>query len=103
QADAIRREVADTLTPLFAAADFRPAWWHIATIVEALLGLGELDEAARQLGRITFADVAEWQLEATVRQLMQLARLRASPGKNVDEDHSPRSRFLREHFPRETR
>ena len=58
--------------PLFAAANFQPAWWHIATIVEALLGLGEIDRADRQLARIAISDVPDWQSHRGHRTLLEL-------------------------------
>ncbi len=80
EAAAIRRDI------LARVGDRDAGWWTLATLAEAHAGLGEYAEAAALLRRRK--DVADWQLEATARQLATLTRLHdatAVPGSPVWE------------------
>jgi predicted acylesterase/phospholipase RssA len=60
-------------------------WWFYATLAETCFGLFRYGEARYWIGRGKKAcPVADWQLEATSRQVAALARLAAHGGGRVD-------------------
>ena len=60
-------------------------WWLPATIAEANLGLGRLQEAREALERaMGIAEVSDWERESTARQLARLTWLRLSAPKESD-------------------
>ena len=79
----IRKELVDAITAR-GASDH----WSLATLGEALFGLGgRFDDAAEVLARVrAHPDQAPWKLETTATQLGTLARLR-SFGAPADAGH----------------
>jgi predicted acylesterase/phospholipase RssA len=100
QAKAIREDLVKVLAPL-AADPAQPQlatdWWFLATLAEAYFGLGDYDQARAWILRARDqAQPADWELEATLRQLAKLARLQAAAGQVAGEDmeNSPGWRVL---------
>jgi len=91
EAKAIREDIATHLPPLLNDPKYtflRNAWWFYVTVAEALFGLGLYPQAKKWLEDAKqIPGVADWEFEATARQLAALARLRGSsyqPG-SVDQ------------------
>jgi predicted acylesterase/phospholipase RssA len=58
-------------------ADKAQDWWSLATLAEALFGLGKFTEAESVLvGAVASIAISDWEKESTTRQLASLRRLR---------------------------
>lgn len=82
QAKEIRVEIAAKLTEMAERGEpDAQKWWFLVTIAEAYFGLERYDQAQEWMLRAADLKdekgVADWECEATVRQLAQLARLQA--------------------------
>ena len=91
QADAIRRELVEVLTPHLKTLGSEAAMWDLVTLGEAHFGLGEYDKAEAWLRRAKARPPEPWQLETTARQLATLASIRG-------ELESPRARRVLSSF-----
>jgi predicted acylesterase/phospholipase RssA len=102
EAQHIREEIADKLTKKAAQPGndwLLQQWWFLCTVAEAHFGMRHYDEARVWLRRAAaLADVADWERESTVRQLVRLAQLRQKNGSDVDgkAEESPAWDTLRE-------
>lgn len=82
QARAIRRDIIAVLPGLAAQTEFgwlNQTWWFLATVAEAYVGLNDYEQARRWLAQAAAlaetAMVAEWEWEATTRQLARLVQV----------------------------
>ena len=78
-ANTVRASLINTLPPLaqrVGSEGLLRDWWFKVTVAEAYFGLRQYDAAERWLADArSLPGVAEWQLEATARQLIAIARL----------------------------
>lgn len=75
RAKQLREELVAGLKPL-SQVDPGSHWWNAASRAEALFGLSRFKEATATISAVKDIHPAPWELETTVRQLAQLARLR---------------------------
>ena len=83
QAADLRRGVVEQHRSAAEAALRSPRiedWWLLATVAEAVFGLGD-HQGARTLLRAArlLPDLPDWQLESTARQLTRLSQLQSTP------------------------
>ena len=97
RAQEIRRELIAGLPALLQTHAFlQKKWWFHATLAEAHFGLEQFAEASKWLdsGK-TNADPADWEKEATARQLASLLLLKRKAGsENLQQAEGVLHRFL---------
>lgn len=92
EAQNIRERLVEGLLPILQETE-EPlpldAYWPIATLAEAYLGLGKLEDARSWLKAARdIAEIPPWQFESTARQLTDLAKLQEFEGTQSIEDFS---------------
>jgi predicted acylesterase/phospholipase RssA len=99
QARRIRETLMTALPRRAERADgawLRQSWWFLVTIGEAAFGLGDYERAGFWLGQAAaLTDVSDWEVEATARQLAQLAELRSKNDMADPEAWTVLSTFLK--------
>lgn len=93
----VRREIVDTLRPIFEAPtrpDAASEWWFLVTLAEACFGLGRdedghpderwQEEARFWIREALGANLTDWEFESTARQFASLAQLQERPGEPAD-------------------
>ncbi len=87
EAQRIRQEIVDTLSPLLTQPgreNLASDWWFLVTLAEAHFGLGREDTAHYEQARAwlqkaaALPTISDWERESTARQLATLARIQAS-------------------------
>ena len=82
RADDLRQKVCDKSGEIVKVEDPNDAWWLRASLIEALFGLGQSEQAKALLEEsLTRFNPQEWQRESMGRQLANIARLRYGPDK----------------------
>lgn len=76
-ADSLRLQVLEKLPPLLDRQS--PCYWHLATLGEAAWGLRQWSASADWFKAALECDPQEWQLQATVKQLIAIAQYQEIP------------------------
>jgi predicted acylesterase/phospholipase RssA len=87
RADVIRRDIVSKLPSLLAVPQndwLKNEWWFWATLGEAHFGIDNFIEAGKYLGQANaLANVADWEREATARQLATLLLLKRKTSPDI--------------------
>jgi predicted acylesterase/phospholipase RssA len=90
-ANKIRQDIIDQVEPLIKDENHNwvaDEWWYYATIAEAYFGLGQYDDAVKQIkaGQAKVGTIYEWELETCARQLAALARMQSKKKDEKKQD-----------------
>lgn len=85
EAEKIRTQIIRYLSEKFKIDDDKQLdktnYWPVATLAEAYFGTQQFEPAGFWLSRIkNIADLPEWEMVSTAKQLVHLAKLQAQPG-----------------------
>ncbi len=104
EARRIRESIVQRVAPLAGQSGtewLAEMWWYYSTVAEAFFGLRRYGEAVQWLnrGRNAIGNIPEWEYEATIRQLVHLARLQSDTDYSSKEfENTEAWRALREFF-----
>ncbi len=82
QAHAVRSELVRSMSELIKSGRLKKSWWALSALAEAQFGLDYYKQARQTLEDAKSQERTPWMFESTVRQLAQLASVRADAGES---------------------